>query len=310
MKKRPFYGEQPCARCKNGAYYEYEGAYMCGVHSRDKALRIKLDKDPDAANKRAAELKAHFDGCEREAEARGARPPAELVTLEKMAMMRSPALQPGVINVFPNYKHAGRDDGVGMRTLSPKFLGPVDHGQPGLEPALNLENFHQSNKVWPHEVGPDGAPTEAFFELQKALYADPEPHRHKPGAQGERNDPRRGAGKNRNIPYFSVWRDERGLHQLTYIQSRELYCTFYERLATQQPEFAALQTLLTNGYRLNLVGYDAYPVAKVDAEELDRCYLDPSRPFGHELVLFSLLVLERADFPWRRHARFLSAQNA
>jgi hypothetical protein len=29
-----------------------------------------------------------------------------------------------------------------------------------------------------------------------------------------------------------------------------------------------------------------------------RHYLDSSKPFGHELVLFTLLVLDEKDYPW------------
>jgi hypothetical protein len=58
-------------------------------------------------------------------------------------MMKNPEHIEGFLKVFPNYKHQNRQDGFGCMKLSPKYLGPVDHGQPDLPPALNIENFHQ-----------------------------------------------------------------------------------------------------------------------------------------------------------------------
>lgn len=66
----------------------------------------------------------------------------------KMNMMKDIGFVTGYINIFPNFKHGNRRDGIGLPSLSPKSIGPVDHGQPGLPLALNLENFHQGNKVY------------------------------------------------------------------------------------------------------------------------------------------------------------------
>ena len=50
-----------------------------------------------------------------------------------------------------------------------------------------------------------------------------------------------------------------------------------------------------------ICGYDAY---QPDPAKLYEHYCDPSRPFGHELVLYTLLsVKDREDYPWRRYYR-------
>ncbi len=72
-----------------------------------------------------------------------------------------------------------------------------------------------------------------------------------------------------------------------------MYCHFYEQFALKDPAFAELKQMLERGYNMEIVGYDAF----VPTEPLETHYLDDSRPFGHELVLYSLLKGEK---PWSR----------
>lgn len=72
-------------------------------------------------------------------------------------------------------------------------MGPIKHNQPGLPPALNLENMHQSNKAFTSEIGPDGNPNQQFYSTRLAMYQDPVPHRHKESS-GQKN-----------APMYSVW---------------------------------------------------------------------------------------------------------
>ena len=69
-------------------------------------------------------------------------------------MMKKPELIDGYLNVFPNYKHQNRKDGYGCAKLSPKSLGPVNHGMPNLPIAKNIENYHQFAKFWDYSIGP------------------------------------------------------------------------------------------------------------------------------------------------------------
>jgi hypothetical protein len=217
--------------------------------------------------------------------------------LTKLLMMRDPSPVPGFLRVYPNYKHQNKADGFGCMRLSPKWLGPVEHGQPGLPPALNIENFHQGTKVFEQELDAEGNPSELYIANRLRFYTDPVPHRHK--YQGT-------TGLNKNIPIYFLWLDHRDSseHRLTYVESRQFYCNFYERLASVQPDFKRLVELMDEGTNLQICGFDAKPLG--ENESLDKAYLDPSVPFGHERVLYAMLCLRDTPecYPWRKYKTF------
>jgi hypothetical protein len=65
------------------------------------------------------------------------------------------------------------------------------------------------------------------------------------------------------------------------------------------PEFLALNQMLNDGTNLQIVGYDGYREG-VEQSLWDH-FNDTSRPFGHELVLYTLLTVPNPDeYPWRR----------
>ena len=285
-----FYGENLCQgvkangqSCGNKSYYAVNGVLLCGVHSKNQP-RIELPKNPNAKIQKAQELvrsgnlAAQYQVENARLGRRGS------IICEKMRMMKEVPSVDGFLKVFPNFKHGNRADGFGCPALSPKSLGPVNHGQPGLPPALNLENFHQGNKVFQFEINGQTILPQ-FFQTQYRMYQDSEPHRHKDGSQGN------------NIPICSVWVNKNGSYSyLTYFESRQLYCTFYERLVQTKSEYWKLHELLRNGYNLQICGYDAYPVVT----HIDQCYQDCTRPFGHELVLYTMLSYPPEQYPWRK----------
>jgi len=313
----PYFAEHGCSainkskkiRCSNKAYFSYTNAanttiLLCGQHSKSIKNRVKLPENPnkstlvDAANElRNAEIEI-AKNVNFEANRRGT------VICTKMKMMKGIEYKLGFMSVFPNYKHQGRKDGFGCASLSPKSMGPIVHNQPGLPVALNLENFHQGNKVYPDELKEDGNPNDDFYIIQKMMYENKEPHRHKINKDGvEIRKP--------NAPAYSIFRRKtiseaiEEVH-LSYFESRQLYCNYYERFALVDVNFLKLKRLLADGYNLQIQGYDAYDVplpllvTEVSkAATLKKCYEDISRPFGHELALLSLLVLEEAEYPWR-----------
>lgn len=283
-------------RCTNRAYFR-SGAktYLCGVHKDGKAESLpkmpkymQLQKTSNAREKEATEVEEHRVQ-------NGGR--GELM-LYRMKMMKNPEYHTGFLRVFPNYRHQNRSDGFGCSSLSPMSLGPVEHGQPGLPPAKNIENFHQGSKCFPAEINLfTGKPAALFYENQRRFFLDDEPHRHK-------YNPKENGGLR-----FFVWIDKNGEeHHLTYVQCRQFYCTFYERLAKQQPDFHELKRKLNRGYNLQICGYDAHPIEANDgetmAEAIERAYLAPDIPFGHERVLFTLLTLPEEQYPWRKHKMF------
>lgn len=270
-------GKRKGTKCDRTGYYYDDGQVRCGVHS-DKETRLKLRKKPIDA----AEKKEHLE----EIEAARAQNQKEGLCgdlkLYRMGMMKPVISCAGYINVFPNYRHANRTDGLGLATLSPMRLGPVEHGQPGLPAAETIEGFHQYSKWFAVES------REQFEESRLQGYATKEPERRKfPG-----------------VPLYFVWLDQEGKeHHLDYVTSRQFYCNFYERLVLKEKEFAFLKELHESGDNLQICGYDGYAMGATP-EGIEAAYLNEKEPFGHERVLLTMLLLEEGDYPWRKYKTF------
>jgi hypothetical protein len=255
--------------CSNKAYYEVDGRLYCGVHSRGKERRtlpkVKVDREK--------EFQEHALTLQPTDQPK--------VVLFRMGMMASVPLQPGYLNVFPNNKHQNRRDGFGCAALSPMRLGPVVHGQPGLPIAVTLEAFWQSSKKYPCETWEEFRATRYEW-----YFSPPEKTRRK--------------FTSKDIPEYFVWLDRDGTEKhVSYIDSRQFYCNFYERLAMWTTEFAELKTKLAQGINLCICGYDAFPI-----DDVEKAYLDPSRPFGHERVLLTMLTADKKEWPWRKYKTY------
>jgi hypothetical protein len=294
----PKHGAIKCERegCSNKAYWKVADKYLCGVHSR-KRTREAL---PQMTKQEKEDMLLRFIDEEKKDVERGQQENVRNgdVKLYRLLMLKAPVRFCKFRMVFPNFLHQNRKDGFGCARLSPKFMGPIHHGQPGLPPSLNLENFHQGSKAFAPEVDSEGKPNALFYKNREDFYRDPEPHRHK--YVGEE--------KNKSIPRFFVWVDQEGReHYLSYVESRQFYCNFYERIAVQEPDFLTLQAWLQRGMNLQICGYDANPISGegVDVtESIERAYLDPSKPFGHERVLFTMLTITENLWPWRKYKTF------
>lgn len=277
-------------RCKFVSTWSYKDKSYCATHARGKKAN-KLAKD-QMANLRQVyieHLRRRYVSAAK-SNLKNGRPGHVIVT--KLRMRKVPEYAEGYLAVFPNFKHENRLDGFGAMYLSPMYLGPVEHGQPGLPIAKNIENFHQANKVYEWELGKKGGLPKSFFRLQRKMYKDSIPKRHK----YDRGDK----------PIYSVWRDrDSTLYQISYVESRQFYCTFYERLVNSdkraKKKIAALRDKLEQGINLQIFGYDGRSICP---QTVMARYLDPNAPFGHELVLYCILVLEPANYPWRAHTTF------
>lgn len=288
-----YYGEQYCQaiksnhqKCTNKAYFCVKEQYLCGIHSKKFTQRQKLPMNPNKKSIAESELTTHSQTIETVARNNHSSQQKGNVICYHMTMFKKVQLTEGYINIFPNFKHGSRRDGLGMPSLSPMSLGPINHKQPGIPPAKNLENMHQSNKVFQNEIGIDGKPNEQFYQTRLNMYLDSIPHRHKESSG------------HKNVPLYSVWVNKNGeeIH-LSYIESRQIYCHYYEQMVSILPDFLKLKQMIDNGYNLQICGYDAYQPIK----PIDEHYLDSSKPFGHELVLYTMLTSEKNDYPWRRH---------
>lgn len=338
----PFHGQIRCQAtlkkkdvtlsCQNNAYYEQGGLFCCGVHSSSKKRRrTRLQVDPKKAEKRRQELRRWQQDVEEASGVNTQLGRRGRVRVGKLRMMRAPPHLAGLLKVFPNYRHAKRVDGFGCHTLSPKSLGPVAHGMPGWPVAKNLENFHQAGKIFSCEVverpsssreaedSDDGDELFSGYEikpeaiaLRKKMYRDSVPYRHKFKYPAMRRLTG-GAGGNINKPLFSVYyhRGTGKERRYTYLQSRYFYCHHYEVLSRENQQLGQLRDKIQQGVGLFLLGYDGRDVKRLTPEEkiwdcLYRYYLDDSKPFGHELVLYTLLVTpihDRCLYPWNRFRR-------
>jgi len=294
-----FYGESQCEevyksvpkkgiQCTNKAYCELDAKYYCGVHCKNKEDRTELPKrKKDEKDKMQKELMENFNNdCKEYAKNNLTY---GNIKLYRMLMLKSVPLVKNYINVFPNNKHGDRKDGIGLPNLSPMRLGPVVHGQKSLPDALNIENFHQFSKKFKGET------IEDFKKAQMTGFLDPIPHRHKII----------GDEKNKNIPEYFIWIDKNNMEQhLTYIQSRQFYCNFYQRLVENHEDYKMLVEKLKNGYNLQICGYDAHDM---NYENVEECYLDDKRAFGHERVLAAMLFHSLGvidELPWIKHKTF------
>ncbi|AGV01461.1 uncharacterized protein with homologs in some bacteria [Cannes 8 virus] len=293
--ERPRHGEISCQKdgCRNKAYWEHLGKYVCGVHSRKKEERTALEKIPPSEKRKQTLEK--ISGHKRTVKKAARENPGRgKLGLFRMKMMGEVPLKDGWLNVFPNFRHQNRQDGFGASSLSPMALGPVEHVHPALPPAKNIENFYQGSKVFVQEVDKDQNPTSLFYENRERLFSDEIPKRHK----------YKGMGKNKNIPLYFLWTDKCGKeHRLDYIQSRQTYCNFFERLASDTEDYRKLCRLQDKGYNLIFCGYDAHDIPEDTPKSIEEAYLDPSVPFGHERVLFAMLALRDTpeEYPWRKH---------
>lgn len=303
-----YYGECICTatvkstgkQCSNNAYWRTnDGTLLCGVHSK-RMERHQLPKNPNAAKVKSAKKLDAIKLAEEYAKDNERRGALGNIIAVKMLMRKSPMAEKGYLMVFPNYRHQSRTDGYGCMALSPKAMVNIKHGQPGLPVAKSLENFHQGNKVFPTAVDSRGNPTDEFYSMRLWMYNNDAPLRHNPHATSAE-------GGNKNVPLYSIWVREDGVEvRMTYFESRQFYCNFYERRAKKTKEFKELTQKIRQGYNLQIVGFDAYQPAAYTVEEFERCYKDTSRPFGHELVLFVMLWFTTRDipeteYPWRKY---------
>jgi hypothetical protein len=293
-----YYGEKKCQSlikstgkpCTNLTYFQSDGKLLCGVHSKKDKNRIKLKKNPNKAKLFLEEIKKHNLEIRNQAALNKNAGKKGDVVCSKLKMMQKPDYIKGYLNIFPNYKHQGRKDGFGCSRLSPKSLGPVNHNMPGIPPAKNLENYHQFAKFWKFELDKDNQIIDKYKIARNKAYQDPIPYRHKYDRKTLKKH------GNVNVPEFSVYYTKNGEERrYNYLQCRYFYCHYYESLAQKEPDFTRLNKKINEGYNINIVGYDGYQVTK----SIWDCYNDTSKPFGHELVLYTMLIEQNPKkYPW------------
>ncbi len=285
----PKYGEIKCQeiikcgtnkgnRCTNGVYFKCGIYYLCGVHSKNKERvelqkMTKLEKDKiKQENEKDMILNIRYENK------------IELIKIN--GMFCDIPIKNGYLDIYPNFKSnwQSKKGGINLPELSPMSLGPVVHNQPNVPIAQNLENFWQGSKYY------DCEDDESFVKNRNQMFNDIIPHRYKFSKDIKSS-----------VKYF-VWFDiENNEYNLTYIQSRQLYCTFYERLVKNKESFNQLKKLYDLKVNIRIIGPDAYEFDSLSSEAIENAYLDNSKPFGHERVLIAMLILLEEEYPWKKH---------
>lgn len=181
------------------------------------------------------------------------------------------------INGYVNINVTSSANGC-WRELSPMLLGPIIYTGEGVNITVKrFENLWQFSKVWPSDIDKEtGLPNkEWYFRRYEGWKSDKGVRYVKKGSK----------------PIYSFWAGQK----LSYIEARRIiYCPIYEALARRTNAFKKLKSMFDAGYKIQILGYDGYDVKVPD--DLHKCFLDESRPFGHELVLACMLV---DVYPWK-----------
>lgn len=143
-------------------------------------------------------------------------------------------------------------------------------------PAKRFENLWQFSKVYSHQVGASGEPTEVWHEWRQQGLGDERAHRY-PIRKG-------------TIPLYSFWE---GQH-LDYIEARKrIYAPEYAKNVITTPAYAMLREQYNkcnaSGRELVLLDYDAYDYQALGMSLVD-VINNPHRKMGHAFVLMMMLT--------------------
>ena len=313
-------------------YVSATNKVYCGVHNKKNYPPLpSMSEDQRAAHTIALQIKLAIS---RKAEAQRNQRAGERgkVVLFQMHMMHNVDPVQGWLDVFPNYRDYTKPFGFACPELSPRCNRVCVHGQPGLPDAKSIEVFHQGSKRFPWENTDD-----EFSIHQRAFFESSIPHRHKtPETVHQALDEQKEARTAFSPPSFSpphlvkhkrkrssvasrkskdekirwlyfVWIDESGrVWRLDTPTSRQFYCNFYEQHLLASTSFQTLRACHANGENLRICGYDAKPLRS--PLDFDTDYLDPTFSWGHERVIYTMLLEhDPTKWPWRKYRTFVLA---
>lgn len=317
-----FYGEHGCAatdasstqKCDNKTCVGAQDttAVFCKVHGRGKP---DLPQNPRAAEIKAESARAQVCRIETHKSVNVSLGLNGNLTVGKLGARQTAPVVPGALSVFPNFR--GRTsvhgDTLGLPGLSPTVLGPVIvQGVYPSRVAATLEAFFQAAKVYPFldaSFG-DADPAETLrpkWHVNPSFFASGHAHAYAKAdfKAAEALQAVRGPHNvDVKLPLFAVYLDSAGApRRFTHIASRWFYCKAYEQLARRTAAYRDLLARVRAGVDVHLLGYDGYPPTRLLFDH----YVDPTRPFGHELVLYTLLAADLAadppEHPWDAYHR-------
>ena len=288
-----YFGEERCiaikgngGKCENQAYYWYNKQYLCGVHSRKYSDRIDLDKNPNEDEIKRKKMIEHTRTIKNARNENKKRNRKGKIIMRKIRMMREPERIEGYLLVFPNNRKTHQKLGLHLGSLSPMQAGPVIHNK---KKCLNLENFHQGNKVFDIEVDENKKVLPIYFERRINIYNKIEAYRYKFKAFKETLQ------NKGNVCLYSMVPGDNTKY--SYLQSRKFYCKYYQELVGGNKQFKQLKDIIDEGTNICIYGYDARIIDNIiTIKQINEWYKDTRQPFGHEMVLYCLLMDYKFDF--------------
>jgi hypothetical protein len=182
-------------------------------------------------------------------------------------------------------------NGTRYKSLSPMLLGPVYFTESQTTgktlKAERFENFWQYSKLYDIDLKDKTKPltpeniSDRFFQRREIGFKDMKGHRRSvPKARGQC------VGANYDGKIYS------------YIESRQFYVKYYSDLVLQHHDYHHLAKRLSDGENIQILGFDGYDPESglqyganaITRDNILKRYLDPSKPFGHEIVLCALLT--------------------
>ena len=210
---------------------------------------------------------------------------------------------PGFLNIDATSGSANKINGYPAKeAFSPMYLGPFLYEG---ELVNVFENWWQYSKMFDElgHIGPDGLPTQKWFEFRKKGWAKMKGDRHPVGTRTNDVMFVDDSGKNR-YRYMKAScqaADKEGKAIMGYVSSRKyLYSHVYCELVKLQPGFHELKKMVDSGMNVQILDVDGPREEKsvvITKEELRRRIEDTSSPMGHGFFLAAMLLgIEREEY--------------
>lgn len=284
-------------KCRNVIKFMLDNKYVCGVHNFKKK-GVPLPRDPDRKTKLIIGKEDKIKAINITAEDNRAMGKRGNVIVVKKLMFGKSEIPNDYFIVEPNKNAKSTNESkLAMPQLSPMTLGPFTCGHDDDRiTSQTIEGFHQGNKLFWCEIDECDDMNELISlwdERRRYHYMLEIPQRHKLGKTKAEHMKIAKMGKrdNANICAASLIELPDGkLVKYSYVQTRHFYFRYYANLARQTDEFKKLKKLLDQGYNMAICGFDGYNITKTLKEH----FYDETKPFGHEIALYTLLVAEES----------------
>jgi hypothetical protein len=277
----PNFGKSKCGKCVRTAYFlsptgseSGRCAFHGGMWKERKLLPLdESAKEVECARQDATVLLATKYNCA--VGRKGSLEFYNMLPVERVVPRK------GAVAVFfgPNKHNIGWD----ISSLCPNRVGPIDHRQPGLPPAVNLDHWYNGSKWFKDRT------RDEFESWRRTMYTNLELHYPETVKSTQGKDIE---------PNWFVWVDREGNEKkLDRLSARQAYCTLYERAVRSMPDYVKIKEALRGGTNIVICGRAGYH----PGDNIEARYYDTSRPFCAELILYAILKMKSNKRPWNTH---------